>query len=94
MKGRNKWDKKRRRFGGGEGDKHNAVGADKIGSCITESSFLECMVAAPHRPLACVMLVSKQQTAVSLGIPNVLRILNFYLYRIRHEVFALSEWGS
>ena len=60
------------KFGEGERDKHNDVGADKTGSCTADSSFVQCMVVAPHRPLACVNLVAKQQSDVSLGISIVL----------------------
>jgi hypothetical protein len=74
------------KFGEGQGDKHNDVGAEKTGSFIADNSCVQCMVVSLQRPLACVSRVAKQQTDVSLGIPIVLRILNFDLYRIRHEV--------
>jgi len=32
------------KFGEGEGDKHNDVGADKTGSCVADSSFVQCMI--------------------------------------------------
>ena len=74
------------KFGEGEVDKHNDVGTDKTGSFIADSYFVRCVVVALQRPLACVNVVTKRQTDVSLGIYIVLQILNFDLYRIRHEV--------
>jgi hypothetical protein len=87
MKGKNKSDKKRRQFGGGQGDKHKAAGADKISSCITDSSFLRCVDATPQTPLACVRLVAKQRTAVSLGIPELL-----YVPYLARSLCLKREW--
>ena len=167
--------------GSGRGDKHNDVDADKTGSCIADSSFVQCMIVEaswnvlvhaqkpdfvfrrkgrvpltrrggrqfsrilaaelctsaivmfdtpcsevvwrvlathsirqfplyfPAQASHCAItfqiesstaeaaglciLVANQQTDVNLGIPIILRIMNFDLNRIRHEV-CLQRMGQ